>query len=61
MYEIKFETRVAAFDDMPQQEIARILEKAAEFVRNSDPGFVHSVLDINGNSIGTMSWEAENE
>jgi hypothetical protein len=47
-----------AFTDNPEKEIARILEDAAEKIRNNGDG-VYSLLDINGNKIGGMYCDIE--
>jgi hypothetical protein len=57
MFSLKFKTANAAFDnDFKEEEIARILLKIAEQVKN---GYTdNSILDINGNNIG--AWKLTN-
>lgn len=52
MFEIKFDTGNAAFDEYDTCEIRRILKEVADSLAWKNSG---SVIDINGNKIG--SWK----
>ena len=52
MFEIKFDTGNAAFDEYDTYEICRILKEVADSLEWKNSG---SVIDINGNKIG--SWK----
>ena len=52
--EIGFDTENAAFEDTPEVEISRILQKLAhDIAAGREPG---RIIDINGNSIGTVLY-----
>jgi hypothetical protein len=55
MFELKFSTASAAFDDTPATEIARILRDIAKRVANNgdEQGRIH---DVNGNGIGAWQY-----
>ncbi len=53
VFSLKIETDSAAFEDDPNEELARLLEKAAQRLR---AGYVRdSLRDANGNTVG--SWD----
>ncbi len=55
MFEVNFETDNAAFADGGELEIAIILEKIADQVRNQ--GRTEGVIkDSNGNTVGEWNW-----
>jgi len=59
MFEIKFETDNAAFEDMDYGfEVAKLLREIADKQERwrSPDGIEHPVIDTNGNKVGT--WRA---
>lgn len=53
MFKLSIETTNEAFADDPNEEIARLLEKAAQRVRD---GYQSDLLrDANGNTVGSWS------
>lgn len=54
---ISFDTDAAAFEEVPQKEIARILDVIGQRIlnepTNSLPSFYMNVYDINGNRVGS--------
>lgn len=60
MFKLSFDTDNAAFDDMPELEIARILRDIANRVESGEVSGYHKALnvrDINGNVIGTFKFD----
>lgn len=59
MFELKFSTSGSAFEEISEQEIARILETTAEKIKN---GYTDGpVMDINGNRIGEWGFDIGEE
>lgn len=56
MFEIKFDTGNAAFDEYDTYEIRRILKEVANSLEWKNSG---SVIDINGNKIGSWKYVRE--
>jgi hypothetical protein len=59
MFELKFATDNAAFDDdEATDEIARILRNLANRIRHPhcEPGSRGFIFDVNGNPIGEWRW-----
>jgi hypothetical protein len=57
MFNLKFDTDNAAFEDEPRAEISRILRAVARRV-DSGADFGR-VADENGNSVGSFTYEGE--
>lgn len=58
MFRLEFETVNAAFiDGDPREEIAQILESAAQRVREGRNDL--PIRDVNGNTIGRWQWFEE--
>ena len=55
MFELKFKTNNAAFEDYAEQEVSRILKEIANKIENGLTG--GKVRDINGNTIG--EWDLD--
>lgn len=58
-FRITINTDNAAFEDDPAAEVARILHHEADRIEAFRPSFEHAtegdgVLDINGNTVGTL-------
>jgi hypothetical protein len=54
-FKMRFDCDNAAFDDMPEMEIARILRATADKIEAGGVGYnrYQNVRDINGNIVGT--------
>lgn len=52
---ITINTKNAAFDENENLELARILKELSERIENND--IPRSLLDINGNKVGTIETE----
>lgn len=62
MFKLEFETGNAAFDDMPEIEVARILRQIADRIEGPAGRFYDApVRDINGNRIGSVYFDAESD
>jgi len=55
MFELKFKTNNATFEDYVEQEVSRILKEIANKIENGSTG--GKVKDINGNTIG--EWDLD--
>lgn len=59
MFNLIIATGNAAFEDMPREEVARILRSVADQLESGrEGGFTR---DINGNSVGTWNLEEGDE
>lgn len=56
MFRLLIETDNAAFDDHPATEIARILRETADKMERGN--FINKLRDVNGNTVGSIEWEA---
>ena len=54
MLTIKITPDNAAFEDIPELECARLLEKAADRLRRGDDDF--PLVDLNGNIVGHCTF-----
>ena len=62
MLKIEISEQNAAFEDMPTDELARILREASETLHfKAEPEFGYSIplRDVNGNRVGWMKREQE--
>lgn len=49
---IKIDIKGSAFEEIPEQEISRILRKVANKIEGGNTEF--KILDVNGNSCGSV-------
>jgi hypothetical protein len=59
MFVLEIDTGNSAFGDTPQYEVARLLRKVADRLSYGSDNDDGTVLDANGNSVG--SWELVTE
>lgn len=60
-FEMKLHSSNAAFDENPSAETARILREIADDIEASVTYCEGNVRDINGNTIGSFSFEVSEE
>lgn len=59
-FRLTIDTDNAAFDDDPAGEISRMLHDIADIVVGPH-GHTTSILDVNGNRVGSWKWWTLNE
>lgn len=60
-FRLTIDTDNAAFDEDAASEIGRILRKAADELTAGPHGHTRSILDLNGNRVGSWKWWHEDE
>ena len=50
----------AAFEKNPAEEVARILRELANRL-NEGIGYCYQLRDLNGNNVGSATWDSEEE
>lgn len=62
LFVMKIESGSDAFSEYPREEVIRILQDVIDTMRYGEDDFISKTLrDVNGNSVGTLYFEIEEE